>query len=536
MWCIGPVDGIQSIRVGQDDAGGADYKNRFRAVHRLGAASQPVIRELSGRYDSVSDTDTGNDLCHSLLTFYYDTLATDASYDGPYAGRPNVTAEIRGMRCWDPRRPEQSVTNQDTWRWTNNPALCLLHWMTSPWGMDLPLTNFNLDSFIQAADECDVLVDIPARPTLSFSEISREVTDRATRESLRVDPNAPFSEYYDPNFRPWQGSETTQKRYECDFVLELGGDRRKIVEEILRTMQARLVWSNGVFSVRLFRDAAPVMWFHSGNMERSIRLEEAPLEDRLNLVTVRFPNRDKAWDYDTVTWPRRSTDLHRQWVAEDGGRRHREVTLDACVDAYRAADVAESMVRVSRRSRTSVFQPTTATAILLEPDDIIVVHDPSIGWEDQLCMVVSVDIDADLQVVVTAREFDLSDWAYSSKDPVEPPPLPDSTFRTTTVQVENFAATTSTVDGSPRIEATWNAVPRALGYNLQYREAAATDWTDVEGLGTTATAAIIDEGLEFDTGYELRISFDTDIGGRSTWQTLTGITTPKEDGGANGNN
>lgn len=84
-------------------------------------------------------------------------------------GLPTPSVVARLQRVFDPRDPSQSFADKSTWRWRDNPALCLMHFLTDgAAGMGM---NFErrilptLASWIEAANVCDELVPLKAGGT-----------------------------------------------------------------------------------------------------------------------------------------------------------------------------------------------------------------------------------------------------------------------------------------------------------------------------------------------------------------------------------
>ena len=84
-----------------------------------------------------------------------------------YRGIPAVSAIIKGQKVYDPRNPDPVPANR--WAWSNNPALCILDYLTSkrygaqaryPERDDGVLETSEIDeaSFIAAANYCDMMV------------------------------------------------------------------------------------------------------------------------------------------------------------------------------------------------------------------------------------------------------------------------------------------------------------------------------------------------------------------------------------------
>lgn len=77
-------------------------------------------------------------------------------------GFPNLSFIIRGRKIYDPRDEGQDPDDESTWVWSDNPALCILDYLTNDvFGIGASLADeIDLDTFIAAADICDEEVDL----------------------------------------------------------------------------------------------------------------------------------------------------------------------------------------------------------------------------------------------------------------------------------------------------------------------------------------------------------------------------------------
>lgn len=75
-----------------------------------------------------------------------------------YTGIPSYSAIVRGRKVYNPAT--------GLWAWSKNPALCILDYLTQPFGLGVDInTGIDIASFIKAAEDCDEQV-----PTLSGTE------------------------------------------------------------------------------------------------------------------------------------------------------------------------------------------------------------------------------------------------------------------------------------------------------------------------------------------------------------------------------
>ena len=118
---------------------------------------------------------------------------------------PNIRATVRGRRVYDPRssyefkQPANSTAGE---RNNENPANCILDYLTDKhYGMGIPYSEIDLQSFITSANNCDVVIS---------------------------------------------GS---QSRYSCNGVITLDKTPKAIIEELLSCCAGRLLYTNGKFKL-----------------------------------------------------------------------------------------------------------------------------------------------------------------------------------------------------------------------------------------------------------------------------------------------
>ena len=78
------------------------------------------------------------------------------------SGVPSYLARVRGCKVFDPRVAAQKQGDPTTWAWSANPALCIMDYMTSSRGMNIPPARMNLAAFVAMADVCDEPVALGA--------------------------------------------------------------------------------------------------------------------------------------------------------------------------------------------------------------------------------------------------------------------------------------------------------------------------------------------------------------------------------------
>jgi hypothetical protein len=401
-WCLGPVESVGNYLIDGDRTTHTRFANGNRAFARVltkhGAASQTAFPSLVSGMSEVTSDMVGNDVCYSWSRFLY--TATDPEFQG----EPQLTAEIQGMRVWDPRvNPNDSSIKS----WSDNPALCLLDYLTADYGKQLDHSDLDIESFKDGADACDVIVDLPAEDTTA-SPVTLYNPLTGTPISLSTGQTYPWN-------RDSQATGT-RARYTCNVVLQPENDVMPNVEEILKTMKGSLPFINGKYKLIVENTGSSVMSFDDSNMLGEVEIGFSNRSKRLNRATVKFPNENLDYKDDTLSWPTIDSALHRAYVTVDNGETlHNEVELTGVTDKYQARDLAEFLVRDSRVQEYITFK-TTPSALVLEPSDIISVSTSALDYSNKLYRVRSVALDSKLNVTIKAQAYDATVYPWTLTD------------------------------------------------------------------------------------------------------------------------
>lgn len=115
---------------------------KARVRKYLGASPQFADSTLQTEFPGVwTSNHRAQGIAYLIVELTYDQ-------DAFISGAPNVSAVVRGMKCFDPRT--------GTTAWTENPALHARALATHPFGGNLPTTSIDDAAVIAAANICDV--------------------------------------------------------------------------------------------------------------------------------------------------------------------------------------------------------------------------------------------------------------------------------------------------------------------------------------------------------------------------------------------
>jgi predicted nucleic acid-binding Zn-ribbon protein len=423
--CEGPIEGLEDIIVDNETYKAPRFRERNHAIYRGifmdGTPGQGPLSELSGKYPEWHLTSTGERVAYVNSRFrsghYY-----DEGYDSYFQGEPSCEYVVKGKLVWDPRKDvnyggtgTHDLNDETTWEWSDNPALCLMDYLTQPYGRNLHHGELDLSTFVAAANSCDELVAIP--PRLSNTSGGNVIAyDPATGEWIDVANGEVL-----PNYRPDQVG-LNNKRLTCHAVLSPDDSVLDNVKTLLQSMRGSLPYSNGKYSLVLEAPRASSMDIGIEDIIGGITFGNGERSKRYNRVTVVFPNKNKRYREDRVSWPSFGSTEYADFLTEDNGEElFYEVQLDAITDYYQAEDIAEFICRDSRQQLQAELT-IKSKGILLQPGDVVGVTHPTPGWVDRYFRVRQVAINNDHTVTLSLQEYNAStyDWADTTNEPDVP--------------------------------------------------------------------------------------------------------------------
>lgn len=466
-FCIGSEDGsgVQSIeKVWFDEvlavspvtisdgnsttAGITSFFSGFFSYNALrGTDTQTVSNTLAG----ISATRYPSTWRHRGLAYFVAGLKKDQE---KFPRIPNITALIKGNRVYDPRT--------GTWLWSNNPALCLLDYLTSKRygagffyperdGGDTSLSEIDEQSFIDAANYAEELVQ--------------------------------------------DGSGGTQQRFTFDGWLDTGNRISDNVDALLGAMRGHLVFQNGQMRLVVRRPKSSAMTLTESEIIGDWSVARGGSRKVPNKVVVRYAGGDNGDTTEDVEWPEAGDTT---FLDQDAG--HEQVLhVDAVgvQDPVRAQQLGMVNLKEARED-TAVQVTATMAAAQLEVGDVVTIDHATPGWTGASAKdfwVMEMELLPTESLRLTLKEYAASVYSLDAQTRPTPPPgsnLPDptSTGAPTGLTLVSDATTqhiTPAGDKIPRIEATWT-LPTDKGINrviVVERKNGAADWNPARVLSPT---------------------------------------------------
>ena len=278
-------------------------------------------------------------------------------------GIPLVTAKVKGKKVYDPRT--------STTAWSDNAALCIRDFLTSPYGLNDNAIDDT--SFSAAANDCDD--DI----TLSGGG--------------------------------------TQKRYRINGVVKSDESIGNVLGEMTGACVGTLFWGVGAWKLKVGVYNSPVKSFDLSDLRGPIQLDtRTSIRDSFNTVRGTFVNESADYiteDYETVT--------SATFKTQDGGE---ELALDLplpyTTNFAEAKRIAKQTLFRSREQMTFIAD-FGLEALGVEVGDIVTFTNSRYGWTNKEFEVVGWNFNAnqdagDLRVSLTLRETSSAAFDWNAEE------------------------------------------------------------------------------------------------------------------------
>ena len=322
-WHHGEAEAINKIYFGDEVVWqGGNYKGQFAS----NGSSSPTgnnlyIANRLGTSTQSAETTTGTASTwttnHRLRGITYSRMELTYDNDLYPNGAPKVTAEIKGRKVYDPRDSSQVLGTESTWKWSDNPVLCLLDYLkkadrtdgtgtvvNKDWGADLPIDLFDMTQISTAADYCD----------------------------------ATFG-----------SGNKNRKRYSCNGVINTQSTVKENIQNLLSCMQGRLLFINGKFHILPYKYNTP----HSTVLNEDMIIGDFvvsntnPRKVAFNEVRGEYVNKDSGY-IKTEYPPQRSS----AYQADDDDSLRKNLNLPFTTDIIQAQRLANLALLKSRMQKT----------------------------------------------------------------------------------------------------------------------------------------------------------------------------------------
>jgi Putative phage tail protein len=351
---------------------GPGFGDKLLAQYGLhsGADTQVVDSELDTAFTQWGSTDKGVGIAYLSLNLFREK-------DVYPRGLPNITVEVSGNKIYDPR--------SSTWAWHDNPALCILDYLTSKrYGVGAAyserdggsLSEIDEQSFINAANHCDELVSVPGG---------------------------------------------TQKRFRCNGWLDTGAELGANIRALETSCRGRVVYQGGKFRLVIRQvQSTETYEITEADIVGPVEIVRAGTAGTANRVMVSYIDADAQRQPNDVSWPEADTS-NGFLLADNGWENAREIALRFTDDRYMAQQIGMVELRESRAD-TRVAVPVKEEALKLQVGEVVNFSLAGPGWTQKPFWVDAIDIAPDRTVILILEEYDATTYSLDTLNTKDTPP------------------------------------------------------------------------------------------------------------------
>lgn len=341
------------------------------------AADQGIIDALPGKW-STSDRLQG-------LAWLYCRLQRDNAVFP--TGLPNIKALVRGRKLYDPRQDSTVAGGWGshradqwwTWSWSENPALAILDYLRSPWGLDCDLDEVDLAAFIAAANICDETV-------LSAGN-------------------------------QWVARGTAEKRFTINGIVDTSVAPDEVLRQMLSTCQGMLTYTEGRFALRVSAWTTPVCTLTESDMAGYVTVApRTPRSELFNAIRGTYVGAEHGYTPHDYA-PYRSA----LYAGADGEEIWRDLELSFTRTASEAQRLTRLVIEQARRSGTVEVTCNLRQAFALQVGDIVAMTLSRFGFSNTPFRVVGWTWLFPHQVKLQLRAIDPSAYSWAYADAAETP-------------------------------------------------------------------------------------------------------------------
>ena len=329
------------------------FTSYARVRWQLGTEDQAAHPQLLADFPTLWTADhRARGVAYLVVELFYDETAFPS-------GIPNVTATVRGARCFDPRT--------STTVFTENPAIQARHVLLHPYfGKRTSLTAAEEARMVAAANACDV------------------------------------SHNYGAGAVPM---------YRSAYVCEFGTAARDVLDDLAQAMGGQWAHAAGEFHIRAGVYTAPVMSLTAADLATTTRAEDGSESSQPVAISTHRARVDKLNSITPVVWDAAQSYQRTPLtplapaalVAADGAVLSQEVDMPAVFYGQQAQHVAGISLR-DARDPLIISAPFTLRAWPLELFDTVALTMPRYGWSSKPFTVLGRSLNADGRVDLTLKE------------------------------------------------------------------------------------------------------------------------------------
>ena len=486
---------------------GTNPEARYRITFNLhhGAPSQTADPMLVASMPNWTTSHRVDGVCYIAAHYKFDK-------EGMFSGIPQLTVQVRGKRVYDPRDAGQTFGTASTYKFSDNPALTFLDYITNnEYGKGLTASQINMSTFTAAANVCDGLEDQPyfngSAKSITFDANSDDdyISVKGTSANdvwfqnkvgellTLVDSTSTTildgvqikevqrTEFFgqDPEYRiylppgdlpevpgEWDDDVGTfllkARRFQCNGYLDTNKNVMDNAKELLANMRGIFLYIDGQYELSIEDTATSSFRITDRNIiaDAGVSIDYGNKDKRANKVIVEFFNANKKYELDTTT---ALHDATPEYYSDDGDEiLEIKAEFPYITDPYIANNMAQAILKRSRKQTTIKFLGTS-DMYKINVGDVVTFNYAGAGYDPTVvppngivCRVEALELQANGLVSVSLIEYeDIYPWTIPSQEPTEELAAIPSAFAVSAPTNVSFTDTNSSSTGRPFL--SWDA-------------------------------------------------------------------------------
>ena len=507
-------DELITLDVNGEVTSPAKYNGKIRIKLHLGSPTQTADTFLINAPSAHWTTQC----TLSGIAYMYIRLAFDA--DAFPNGIPEITTTISGKKVYDPR--------DSTTAWSDNPALCLRDYLTSPYGIAEEAANIDDALVIAAANVSDQLVGSLAIKTYAGGVYKIKTVGTTDFTLVGAANNNVGTVFTATGVAVGTGVVETA-RYTCNGAFTTASTPYDMINALLTSMDGSLWYAQGSWRMKPAYWTAPVLDLNEDDLRSSISVSTRHSR-RNNFNTVKGTFRGLESNWQTTDYPQVT---NAAFVAADGGQESvADIDLPFTDNSIEARRIA--LISLERnRQQLTVNASFGLKTLQVQVGDNIRLTNSRFGWSNKEFEVISWSFGLtdglDLQTQMTLRET-----AESVYDEVDDNVIYERDNTTLLSPFEVPIPGLSTTENGGKVEtkvirekltnvitlAVTSGETESIDYvEAEFKLSSATNWVTL-GTGQLGTFEAID--LE-DGDYDFRARAINTFGIKGAWSELDDI-------------
>jgi hypothetical protein len=337
------------------------------------------------------------------------------------------------------------------------------------------------------------------------------------------------------------GNGTTSKAFTCDAVLDTANSLMVNCKILLAGFRGIMPYQQGKYKLKVENGgddtnitatpATPTTVFTVTNdhIIGGLQLEGESKEHKCNRCVVTYVDPSADYEPNEVIYPTEGSADDLAYLAADGLRLEKRITLPTIANRKIAEQYAHVFVKRSRNQKFINFNTTLATSNT-GVGDLIRVQNDLIGL-DGIFRIMDMRINSNGDIEIQGTEHQSSSYAIAGTgtDYVRPSlnlPNPQQVIAPSGLLVNSgsqYNLTSSTNETIRRLYVSWTATtdPFVNDYLVQYKKSADADyvtWTQTSETSTYISPVALGES------YDVRVLARNELNRRSSYVTSTGNT------------